>query len=187
MNKTRYFTGNPCPRGHVSERLVSTRACYQCVQEKKNLWSENNPAKVNSQKLEWRKNNLDKARALNLANQKLHRDSANARNRKYSEKNRETLKLKNQIWEKNNPDKVAARVARRRAAKLNQVPKWFDPNAVKRVYERAKELRLSGQDVHVDHIIPLQGRNVCGLHVHDNLQILSANANRRKSNSLRGI
>src|SRR3990167_3293034 len=86
--KSRYFTGLPCPRLHVSERLVSTKACAECVREKRLAWTVDNPEKVNAQKRSWRNRNLEKARALNLANQKLHRESANVRNRRYAASHR---------------------------------------------------------------------------------------------------
>lgn len=184
QGKTRYFTGVPCPRGHLAERMVSTRGCVKCIAEKKLAWREANPEKENAQKRAWRDANLEKARALNLANQKKHRDSANARNRKYAETHREELRIKNAEWEKANPDKVAERVARRRFARSMQVPAWADKSAIGIIYRAAEVIRVSGFDVHVDHVIPLQGKSVRGLHVHNNLQIISAQANRTKSNRI---
>lgn len=66
----------------------------------------------------------------------------------------------------------------RMANKLNATPPWVDKNKIKQIYERRKV------NEHVDHIIPLKGRNVCGLHVHYNLQILSAKENIKKGNNL---
>lgn len=66
--------------------------------------------------------------------------------------------------------------------KLLAVAKWADHERIAVVYASARELRGCGVDVHVDHIYPLQGRLVCGLHTHDNLQILLAKANIAKGN-----
>lgn len=179
---TRYFTGNPCPRGHVAERLVSTRACSQCAAEKKRLWNVQNPDKVNAQKRVWRDANLEKARALNLANQKLHRDSANARQRKYAERHRDRLLESRRIQQKENLAQGAAKSMRYHADKMQRMPAWANQDHIDGMYELAQVFRDVGLDVHVDHEIPLRGKRVSGLHVADNLQILNAQANRSKSN-----
>jgi len=182
--KTRYFTGIACPRGHRSERMVSTRACCECAMEKKHAWIAANPEKVNAQKRAWRNANIEKARALNLANQKLHRDSANARNRKWLAANREQSNAASRSWAVRNPDKVAARMAKRRSSRLHQTPKWADLQAIAIIYRAASVIRTTGFNVHVDHVFPLQGKSVRGLHVHNNLQIMRANANQSKSNHI---
>ena len=54
--------------------------------------------------------------------------------------------------------------------------------AIHVIYAEAKRMRDAGQDVVVDHVIPLSGETVSGLHVHTNLQIMGALANKVKSN-----
>ena len=49
---TRYFTGKKCPKGHIAERLVSSRACYICLRKKSNLWAEKNREKLNARRRE---------------------------------------------------------------------------------------------------------------------------------------
>lgn len=78
-----------------------------------------------------------------------------------------------------------AKFIKRREAKRSAVPLWADLNAIKSVYKRASMMRQStGLDYEVDHIIPLQGENVCGLHVAENLRIILRSENRSKSNKL---
>lgn len=183
QGRTRYFTGKACPRGHIVERMVSTRGCVGCIAEKAKAARIADLPKAAAKKRAYRNANLEKVRAWNLANQKKNRAAANARNRKYAETHREELALKNALWAKNNPGKNTAKSARRRAAELRATPIWADQARITRAYELAASIRVEhGIDCHVDHIIPLQGRNVCGLHVHDNLQIISSKANRAKSN-----
>lgn len=81
------------------------------------------------------------------------------------------------------PGFVAAKQAKRRAQELRATPAWADLDAIKRIYAKAARLsRETGIPHHVDHIIPLQGRLVCGLHIEGNLQILPAADNISKSN-----
>ena len=74
----------------------------------------------------------------------------------------------------------------RKSAKLQRTPAWltdFDLLKIKCLYQlAAMRSRESGYDWHVDHIIPLQGANVCGLHVPSNLRVIPAIDNMRKSN-----
>jgi len=88
-------------------------------------------------------------------------------------------------WKARNKGKVNADTAKRRAAKLERTPPWADMAAIKKVYEAAQFIHEElGYDLpHVDHIIPLQGKNVSGLHIASNLQLLSAFANTSKGNS----
>ncbi|NBT97521.1 MAG: hypothetical protein EBT43_06880 [Methylocystaceae bacterium] len=88
--------------------------------------------------------------------------------------------------QKLNPALYAAHTAKRRAALLQRTPKWLtdqDFADIKKFYALAHELSQAyGFLWHVDHIIPLQGKTVSGLHVVDNLQIIPANVNIAKNN-----
>lgn len=80
-------------------------------------------------------------------------------------------------YKKKNPGVVNASSAKRRAAKLNKTPKWAKIDEIKEFYKNCPE------GYHVDHIIPLLGKLVSGLHVLENLQYLPAKENLKKSNS----
>jgi 5-methylcytosine-specific restriction endonuclease McrA len=90
-------------------------------------------------------------------------------------------------WSKNNRGKRNAITAKRNASKLQRTPIWLTKEHYKQIadfYKKAKELdTLTGIKHHVDHIVPLQGENVSGLHVPWNLQILTATENCSKHNS----
>ena len=83
-------------------------------------------------------------------------------------------------------DKVAAYEALRRAKKLQRTPAWlstFDKLKIERIYKIAAMLTRKNKELwHVDHIIPLQGKLVSGLHVPNNLQVMRAIDNIAKNN-----
>lgn len=56
-------------------------------------------------------------------------------------------------------------------------PTWANHELIKAIYAKAKE-----KGMEVDHIVPLDGKIVCGLHCHHNLQLLTAEENKRKHN-----
>jgi len=78
--------------------------------------------------------------------------------------------------------------AKRRSKKIKATPDWLTPKQeqeIKNFYWLAKDLEaVSGETYHVDHIIPLQGKDVCGLHVPWNLQVLPHDINLKKSNRI---
>lgn len=78
---------------------------------------------------------------------------------------------------------VRFHAAKRRAAKMLRTPAWADPVAIQRFYDEAHRLTVAtGKTHHVDHDYPLQGKLVSGLHVENNLQILTGAENSRKRN-----
>jgi hypothetical protein len=128
-----------------------------------------NRAAILAQKSEYGKrvNERDKARRRErYANDPKFRAATNARtSRYYADK----------------PEVFRARDARRRAEALKATPAWADHKAIRAVYAKARRLTAeSGIQHEVDHVVPLKGRKVCGLHVHQNLQVITRLANRRK-------
>jgi hypothetical protein len=84
------------------------------------------------------------------------------------------------------PESIARRYAigaKRRAAKFNATPTWANEFFIEEAYSLAQlRTKMFGFTWHVDHIVPLNGRTVCGLHTHDNLQVIPGAENLRKGN-----
>ncbi|WP_148222919.1 hypothetical protein [Paraburkholderia xenovorans] len=97
-------------------------------------------------------------------------------------------------WRMANPDKAkafkhnqkpfrAARAAARKARLSQASPPWVDLDAIRSIYEEAARITMETGITHeVDHIVPVMGRTVCGLHVPWNLRVIPATLNRKKSN-----
>ena len=88
-------------------------------------------------------------------------------NRKYREANRDKRKALMKEYDSKTKPARAAREAKRRSAKKNATPSWLSPEDeinIQKIYEYAASLGY-----HVDHIVPLVNKTVCGLHVPWNL------------------
>lgn len=120
-----------------------------------------------------------------------NKDAINEKCNEYYENNAGSLREKasknGAIWRKLNPHKNASKTARRRASKKLATPSWLTEDhkeEIDKLYLLAKDCQIiTGEPYHVDHIIPLKGKNVCGLHVPWNLQVLPADVNLSKSNT----
>jgi hypothetical protein len=103
---------------------------------------------------------------------------------KYYIKNSEKIKQKTSEYRKSNPSKVRKFSATRRCKKLQSIPNWLNEYhklSIDDIYKKAHEL-----DMHVDHIIPINSKFICGLHVPWNLQLLTQVENSKKSNKFDG-
>ena len=139
-------------------------------------WRKQNSVKDTKRKLKWAKEN--KERTLEIGRNYYHRnkEARLAKQKEAREKNPEYHRQKTNEWRKNNMGYILAANALRHANKLQRTPKWLskeDKAKIKAIYDAARNLTVTtGQQYHVDHIIPLQGKLVSGLHVPNNLQIL---------------
>lgn len=155
-----YYTGKPCTRGHIAPRRVSSCVCIKC--------DENHREDYKSYYQNWQRKNADKV-AIN--------------NKKYRDANRDSVRASARKWHKDNPAKSNAATARYRAAKIQATPQWADHDKIQKFYEEADRMsKETGVPHEVDHIYPLQGELVCGLHVHQNLQVITQKQNRSKGN-----
>lgn len=110
------------------------------------------------------------------------------RQKKYNDANRERInenqKERNRVHYQNNKAQYRARLSVRHKVERKAKPSWADSKAMAGFYELAQLFKRAGLNLHVDHIVPLQGKNVCGLHWEGNMQLLLASKNVSKGNKL---
>lgn len=150
------------------------------------IWRENNKERHLKNSKIWYENNKNRCLESNKIWYENNRERYLESNKIWYENNRESHLESMKIWRETNSDKVRAINAKRRSKKLKATPVWlseYDLNQIKSIYKEAIDLELKdGFKRHVDHIHPLQNKYICGLHVPQNLQILTETENCSKSN-----
>lgn len=135
---------------------------------------------------DWVKKNPSGRKAIIARHYENKKPEILAKQADYRKENKHLCASRVKDWELRNQDRVRAKCSRRRAAKANAQPAWLTDEQKKQivaVYSHARDCELvSGEVYHVDHIVPLQGKDVCGLHVPWNLQVLPSDINLSKSN-----
>jgi len=157
QNNKYYFTGIPCEKGHIAQRLVRNNYCILCFDD----YLIRNNENIIKSKDKWTKNNKDKIKL---------------KNEKYLKENPDKRKETQSKYYKANKNAINAKNRNRQLAKIFRTPKWADLQAIKEFYINCPK------DMTVDHIIPLQGKLVSGLHVLANLQYLTPKENFSKGN-----
>ena len=207
----RYYTGKPCKHGHICERYA-VGSCVECSNiaskaksaYKKRWYNENKErcAELGKERYKRNKNDPDFQRKskqyreiTKLRKSEYDRKYRNIKGeelleqkRKYTAdpKNKKRKREYDKKYREKNRDKINANKAFRAYSKKKRTPSWLtdeDKEEIKLIYFiRQMASDYSNVDYHVDHIIPLIGITVSGLHVPGNLQILEASQNCSKKN-----
>ena len=192
-NGEKTYKGKPCPHGHDGTRYVSGSHCVQCKLEgSKKKYVENKDVHY-ARCRDWFCRNRDNAnsaaRKKYAENPEKYREKTKKWRKEHPEykwwqRNPERSKeLVNEWQSKNKHIRVAIQM-KRQAAKLKRTPQWADESKIRAFYAEAKRLTIETGVKHVvDHYYPLQGKSVSGLHVHENLRVITQSENSKKSNS----
>jgi hypothetical protein len=159
-----YFTGKPCSKGHVAERYVSGGPCVECARSSVKdaqvaaKWRNENKSSIAERMCTWRAENKDR-----LSDQK-------------------------KVYYRENKEIFYANNAKRRARKLNATALW-DLELTALVELEAFDIacqrhKVTGFGWDVDHMLPLRGKDISGLHVWNNLQVIPSTLNSYKKNRM---
>lgn len=178
----------PCKRGNISDRDKYGQCL--CVDCKKYRYSiQKTRKKETNYQSTWQKNNKDKVKEYtqrwNHRNKLKRKNIVDSWRKRNPDKVKAMNKRGGKKWASNNKGKRNAIDMRRKAALIKRTPSWADLDKIKLFYLEAERLtKATGIPHEVDHIIPLQGKLVSGLHVHNNLQVITRSENRSKQNKV---
>lgn len=135
--------------------------CKICHSKKKREWYDNNKEYV-----------LNKTKQY----QDAHPEIAKQAKKKWADNNKEQITAYRKKYRKENIEKRRAHVSARRKKLRQNTPKWADMVSIRLFYLNCPK------GYHVDHVIPIKGKLVSGLHILENLQYLPAKVNMSKHN-----
>ncbi len=153
------------------------------VKENTKAWALANPEKVGA----WAKANPEKDKQNKLAYYEANKDKVDQHKAAWRAANKAKVKESTASWRRDNPGRArvldATSCAKRRAIKKSASPEWANEFFISEVYDLAKLRSAStGMVWHVDHIVPINSKFVCGLHCEYNLQLLPMTVNASKGN-----
>lgn len=178
LNVRRYYTGNPCKHGHLEQRDTK-HGCLGCRRVNKSERGKTPEGRAKRRALESRRRKTDKGRAAERARRRRKMEAINSDPlllEAYREKQRERRR---RYGATPNGKANFRRKSLEKELKVRQAtPPWHDRSSVNEFLANCPDGH------HIDHIVPLRGKNVCGLHTLANLQYLPAKENMSKSNKV---
>ena len=169
------------------------------LKEKRDAWRAENPRKPagsvrrltdserQTRKLTSRRQSYQKHKEKVLAQAAVYRaanlERERANRKAHYERNKAHVLAVASDYRKANKPKVNSWQKKYQTKKRSAIPVWADLKKIEKIYETAAWMtENSGEPWHVDHIVPIQSKTVCGLHCEANLTILPATENMSKSN-----
>lgn len=152
-----YFTGRPCKKGHISKRHIGS-GCYQCTLEFQKVYRATHSQKWKDKNKRWNDANREEKKAIDKIYRDTHREQRKAQRLSY-------------------------KIAKRRATPsvANEWDTFVALECKALIKTRYDQTNI---EWHIDHMYPLNAKEVCGLHCGDNLQVIPAIMNSEKGNSL---
>ena len=180
---SRYCTGQPCAKGHVSERYVSNNQCVECQSSYTSSWYARNREKVLASVRAWGIANAERKEKSERAWRTLNGDRKLATDAAWRSANKERERAATKAWLKANPQAKGCYLRTRRARKLAgggrhtsaEIAWLFEKQRGRCAHSWCQQKLRSGYEV--DHILPLVLR---GSNDRRNLQLLCVPCNRSK-------
>ncbi len=152
-----YFTGKPCKSGHLCKRHISA-GCYECTLIYQKAYRHANPDRWSAKNSKWNESNRIRKRESDKVYREARKGRRKALRSLYKTKKRQASVISVSEWD------------------IFVIEECQDLITV-----RNQETKI---DWHIDHMLPLNSKKVCGLHCGDNLQVIPAQMNLEKGNKL---
>lgn len=175
----RLFTGRPCRRGHICERVVSSYECVECSADRNKKWVAENPEYMTGYRQQYWRKNIEGLKAKQAVRAAKDRDRLLIKRRA----NAEELRRKIREWQKRNPDKsrlyAHRRRAQKRAASGDYTVEQIRDLLEKQKWKCASCFASLRERYHIDHRVALSRG---GSNSITNIELLCATCNSRKYN-----
>ncbi len=149
-------------------------------------WREKNPGAQSLSEKRWYEANKEIVAAKDKARREANLDEFLIRERASYARRKDSVAEKNRRWREANPHRVAAIASKRRASIRRRTPSWLNETQIKQILDWFQVAQIlskqTGVPHEVDHIVPLNGKLVSGLHVPWNMCAIPAIQNRKKNN-----
>lgn len=155
--------------------------CKKCSSESARSWAKRNPERAKETTI--KHHQTEQAKEKQKAWRAQNKEYVAKKLREWRDMNRDAVNEIARRSRKKNIDVALYHNRQRAILKSTAMPAWANKSEIRKIYAEARKMtKVTGEVHHVDHIIPIKGKNVCGLHVETNLQILTASENLRKFN-----
>lgn len=182
------FVGDVCIRhaGDKGLRYTANNACVTCALERVKAYQERNRALIKQRTKEYYHANKEVCLARTKQWVEENKAYRSTQKREHAQRNSEAIKAKYKKYYEENYPRMLAKRNKQHADKLLRTPAWLtkdDHWMIEQAYELAAlRSQMFGFSWHVDHVLPLRGKTVSGLHVPTNLRVIPWVENLRKGN-----
>ena len=188
QNKEVRFVGDVCLRHPEINglRYTSNNACITCALERVKKYQAQNVEIIKQRTKAYYQDNKEYRLECTKQWVEKNKEYRSAQKREYAQQNAERIKANYKNYYEANYPRMLAKRNKQHADKLLRTPKWLtkdDQWMIEQAYELAAlRTQMFGFPWHVDHVLPLRGKKVSGLHTPINLQVIPGAENLRKTN-----
>jgi len=174
-------------RANKESRSANARKYYASNKERYSelgrAWREKNAARKSATTKSWNEANRERISILARKRYTENYERESNRAKLWNSLNKDRATANRKAWKESNPAKRTADMRMYQSRKIRATPAWADRSKMEEFYAEALRLKnATGESYHVDHIVPLRSKLVCGLHNQFNLRTILGIENMRKNN-----